>query len=119
MKPEPLKSPRPWPIQTAPTTTRIRRDDPAGAHRHLLDGILARWTNRRPNRRPEPGAAGRLSVTPKAARLLEGDPGATEDEKLLERGPSAAFLETDPWRALRILSEFVEGFDAMAGSARR
>ena len=46
--------------------------------------------------------------------MLEGDPGATEDEKLLERGPSAAFLETDPWRALRILSEFVEGFDAMA-----
>ena len=28
--------------------------------------------------------------------------------------PSADFLETDPWRALRILSEFVEGFDAMA-----
>jgi uncharacterized protein (TIGR00730 family) len=63
-----------------------------------------------------PGArrAGRLTVTPKAAELLEGDPGATEDERLLERRPSAAFTETDPWRALRILSEFVEGFDAMA-----
>ena len=46
--------------------------------------------------------------------MIEGDPAATEDEKLLERGPSADFLETDPWRALRILSEFVEGFDAMA-----
>ena len=65
---------------------------------------------------PTPGArrAGRLTVTPKAARLLEGDPGATEDEKLLERGPSVPFTETDPWRALRILSEFVDGFDAMA-----
>jgi uncharacterized protein (TIGR00730 family) len=63
-----------------------------------------------------PGArrAGRLTVTPKAARLLEGDPGATEDERLLERGPSVPFTETDPWRALRILSEFVDGFDAMA-----
>jgi uncharacterized protein (TIGR00730 family) len=63
-----------------------------------------------------PGArrAGRLTVTPKAAEMLEGDPGATEDERLLERRPSAAFTETDPWRALRILSEFVEGFDAMA-----
>jgi uncharacterized protein (TIGR00730 family) len=62
-----------------------------------------------------PGArrAGRTTVTPKAAEMLEGDPSATEDEKLLER-PSAAFLETDPWRALRILAEFVEGFDAMA-----
>jgi len=35
------------------------------------------------------------------------------DEKLLER-PRVDFLETDPWRTLRILSEFVEGFDAMA-----
>jgi uncharacterized protein (TIGR00730 family) len=63
-----------------------------------------------------PGArrAGRLTVTPKAAAMLEGDPGATEDEKLLERRPTVPFTETDPWRALRILSEFVDGFDAMA-----
>jgi uncharacterized protein (TIGR00730 family) len=46
--------------------------------------------------------------------MLQGDVTATEDEKLLERRPAPAFLETDPWRALRILSEFVEGFDAMA-----
>jgi uncharacterized protein (TIGR00730 family) len=46
--------------------------------------------------------------------MLQGDTTATEDEKLLERRPSPTFLETDPWRALRILSEFVEGFDAMA-----
>jgi uncharacterized protein (TIGR00730 family) len=45
--------------------------------------------------------------------MMQGDK-ATEDEKLLERRPSPAFLDTDPWRALRILSEFVEGFDAMA-----
>ena len=56
-------------------------------------------------------------VTRKAEGMLKGSvgaPGATEDEKLLERTPSTAFLETDPWRALRILAEFVEGFDAMA-----
>jgi uncharacterized protein (TIGR00730 family) len=51
-----------------------------------------------------------------ATRL--GRPLATEDEKLLERRPAeegrAAFLDTDPWRALRILGEFVEGFDALA-----
>jgi len=46
--------------------------------------------------------------------MLQGDARATEDERLLERRPSPAFLDTDPWRALRILSEFVEGFDAMA-----
>jgi uncharacterized protein (TIGR00730 family) len=46
--------------------------------------------------------------------MLEGQTGATEDEKLLERRARPAFLETDPWRTLRILSEFVEGFDALA-----
>src|SRR6266496_1528371 len=39
--------------------------------------------------------------------------GATEDSALLQRR-DASFLDTDPWRALRILSEFVEGFDALA-----
>lgn len=50
----------------------------------------------------------------RAARL--GRP--TEDHRLLEspgRQPSStAFLETDPWRILRIQGEFVEGFDALA-----
>jgi uncharacterized protein (TIGR00730 family) len=49
-----------------------------------------------------------------AARI--GKPATTEDEKFLER-PLArppAFLDSDPWRALRILSEFVDGFDALA-----
>jgi uncharacterized protein (TIGR00730 family) len=46
--------------------------------------------------------------------MLQAGNAATEDERLLERRPSPAFLDTDPWRALRILSEFVEGFDAMA-----
>ena len=38
----------------------------------------------------------------------------TEDRKLLEQSERPAFLNTDPWRALRILAEFVEGFDALA-----
>ena len=63
--------------------------------------------------RPGTRRAGRLRVTPKAEHA-RGRVAATEDEKLLQRRPDAAFLDTDPWRALRILSEFVEGFDAMA-----
>ena len=39
---------------------------------------------------------------------------ATDDERLLERPQRPEFLDSDPWRALRILSEFVEGFDALA-----
>jgi uncharacterized protein (TIGR00730 family) len=44
---------------------------------------------------------------------LPGRARATEDNVLLERR-DAAFTRQDPWRALRILSEFVEGFDALA-----
>ncbi len=61
-----------------------------------------------------PRRSGRLTLRPEAARRLEGEHGRTEDEKLLERRPRPDFLDSDPWRALRILSEFVEGFDALA-----
>ncbi len=48
------------------------------------------------------------------ARRPHGKP--TEDRKLFRRGPFAdtTFLETDAWRALRIMGEFVEGFDSLA-----
>jgi uncharacterized protein (TIGR00730 family) len=53
------------------------------------------------------------------ARRPHGKP--TEDRKLLRRAPYAdtSFLDTDAWRALRIMGEFVEGFDSLAelGSA--
>ena len=41
----------------------------------------------------------------------------TSDEQLLQRPPQAPpvdFTHTDPWRVLRIMGEFVEGFDTMA-----
>ncbi len=41
--------------------------------------------------------------------------GGTEDQKLLRsQQPEADSQETDAWRTLRIMSEFVEGFDALA-----
>jgi hypothetical protein len=43
----------------------------------------------------------------------------TEDEQLLQEGPGGtAFLRTDTWRTLRIMGEFVEGFDALASVGR-
>ena len=54
----------------------------------------------------------------RGAVVVRGKPsadGATEDQKLLRsREPSPDFQETDTWRTLRIMGEFVEGFDALA-----
>ena len=58
--------------------------------------------------------SGRLTIGPRAAAKMDSDPTMTEDRKLLEHTERPAFLNTDPWRALRILAEFVEGFDALA-----
>jgi uncharacterized protein (TIGR00730 family) len=43
--------------------------------------------------------------------------GQTEDRRLLmaEAQGEVGFQNTDTWRALRIMGEFVEGFDALAG----
>lgn len=39
----------------------------------------------------------------------------TEDEKLLQQpGPGDDFTRTDPWRVMRIMGEFIEGFDTLA-----
>jgi len=57
---------------------------------------------------------GPMRVTPEAAERLRRDGGVTEDQRLLEKRPDPSFLDTDPWRVLRIQSEFVAGFDALA-----
>ncbi|WP_175956859.1 TIGR00730 family Rossman fold protein [Schaalia sp. Marseille-Q2122] len=48
--------------------------------------------------------------------LLRGAqiPKETSDERLLREGQGADWLHEDPWRVLRIQSEFVEGFGALA-----
>lgn len=52
---------------------------------------------------------GRLTTTGPATRKL-----GQADEGLLERTVDPQFMHTDPWRALRILGEFVDGFDTLA-----
>ena len=72
--------------------------------------------------RTPPSRDGTESRRSGAVRLIdEGirDLPVTEDEKLLqERGPSADFTRTDPWRVLKIMSELIEGFDTLAGVAK-
>jgi hypothetical protein len=54
--------------------------------------------------------SGRVEARSEAARERFGH----ADAGLLEPSTGDGFLHSDPWRALRILSEFVDGFDAMA-----
>jgi len=72
---------------------------------------MARPARRAGRRTPQPQPNPSLNV---AART--GQP--TEDEQLLLRtdGAAAGFTDTDPWRVLRIMGEFVAGFDALAGT---
>jgi uncharacterized protein (TIGR00730 family) len=44
----------------------------------------------------------------------EAIPGSTADQRLLDSRARAEWKTKDAWRALRILSEFVEGFDTLA-----
>jgi uncharacterized protein (TIGR00730 family) len=41
-------------------------------------------------------------------------PGTTTDQRLLDNKGRSDWVHTDPWRVLRIQSEFVEGFGALA-----
>jgi uncharacterized protein (TIGR00730 family) len=67
---------------------------------------------------PDDGArrrrSGRVTVRPGMEHDATQRAGRTEDEALLKRSPRPEFLDSDPWRSLRILSEFVDGFDALA-----
>jgi hypothetical protein len=38
----------------------------------------------------------------------------TTDQRLLDSGGTSDWLHTDPWRVLRIQSEYIEGFGALA-----
>lgn len=48
--------------------------------------------------------------------LLRGQqvPRTTTDQRLLQPAPETDWVHGDPWRVMRILSEFVEGFGALA-----
>jgi uncharacterized protein (TIGR00730 family) len=67
-----------------------------------------------PPTEPKRRRSGRVTVRPDAAQLEGGRLTLTQDEALLRRPRRPDFLDSDPWRSLRILSEFVEGFDALA-----
>ena len=53
--------------------------------------------------------SGRVVLRGRGVELVrQHDRGGTADERLLRRPPRPAFLDSDPWRVLRILGEFVD-----------
>jgi uncharacterized protein (TIGR00730 family) len=47
-------------------------------------------------------------------RGRQADEGSTTDQRLLDNKGTSDWVHTDPWRVLRIQSEFVDGFGALA-----
>ena len=63
----------------------------------------------------QPPTSGRGSKVQGRVELRGGLRGrSTTDQRLLDNKGAADWLHTDPWRVLRIQSEFVDGFGAMA-----
>ena len=64
---------------------------------------------------PSQGGGRRSGATRTVDDAIRDVSPVTEDEKLLQQtGPRIDFTRTDPWRVLRIMGEFIEGFDTLA-----
>jgi uncharacterized protein (TIGR00730 family) len=103
-----------------PTGKRFDADVQASAEHQARAGLKERTEEGHkmagrtpPSQTTESRQAGATRVIDDAIRDYE-DP-MTEDEKLLQTPPAGeSFTKTDPWRVMRITSEFVEGFDTLA-----
>ncbi len=113
----PAKRPAPpsakGPLAKAPKTASGKRLDPEllrSAEERAYAGLRARHGLNGDAK----GASGR-----KAKTALRPPQQMTADRQLLaHEPPDTAFTRSDPWRVLRIMGEYVEGFDKLATVAR-
>jgi uncharacterized protein (TIGR00730 family) len=78
----------------------VRVNDRAGGGALDTVGVMQQYASSRRRSGPAP-------------RLTRA-PGATADQRLLDSRGRADWKQRDAWRSLRILSEFVDGFDALS-----
>jgi uncharacterized protein (TIGR00730 family) len=91
----------------------------ASAEQKALEGLKQRTeeghlkAGRTP---PSQQGPGKLAVVARTVdEAIRDSAPVTEDEKLLQQsGPRTDFTRTDPWRVLRIMGEFIDGFDTLA-----
>src|SRR5690348_17141667 len=119
---------RPRDARRSPRTATGKRSDPKlmaeaalEAQEYLRERTEAghRAAGRTPpSEKAETRASGATRIIDDSIRSYFGP--VTEDEKLLQASTEVAdFTRTDPWRVLRIMGEFIEGFDKIGRASCR
>ena len=95
----------------------------ASAEQQALEGLKQRTEegHLKAGRTPpsQQGSGRRAGATRVVDDAIRSFGPVTEDEKLLQQSsPPLDFTRTDPWRVLRIMGEFIEGFDTLASVSK-